>query len=90
MMQIDTEDENIVTLLHDVLKDHGNTSSMDRLTKEGSSNSVCRDSGQSRTPLWRNKPLMMMFTSFFVRSAAADPIARKVKFAGVADNLGIT
>ena len=62
MMQMGTEDEKMA-LLHDVVEDHGDTWSMDRLsTKEGFSNSVMKGLRSVTKTLRKNKPPMMMFT----------------------------
>ena len=90
MMQMGTEDEKIVALLHDVVEDHGDTWSMDRLTKEGFSNSVMKGL-RSVTKTSEEEQATDDDVYFsFVRRAAADPIGCKVKFADIKDNLDIT
>ena len=62
MMQMGTEDEKIVALLHDVVEDHGDTWSMDRLTKEGFSNSVMKGLRSVTKTSEEEQAPMMMFT----------------------------
>ena len=90
MMQMDTEDEKIVAVLHDVVEDHGEQWSMDKIKAEGFPTSVIRGlESVTKMPEEESDASDDVYFSF-VRRAAADPIGRKVKFADIKDNLDIT
>jgi len=90
MMQMDTEDEKIVAVLHDVVEDHGEQWSMEKIKAEGFSTSVIRGlESVTKMPEEESDASDDVYFSF-VRRAAADPIGRKVKFADIKDNLDIT
>lgn len=90
MMQMDTEEEKIVAVLHDVVEDHGDQWSVEKLRQEGFSGSVIRglESVTKTTEEEQSAGDDVYFS--FVRRAANDPIGRKVKFADIKDNLDIT
>jgi len=90
MMQMDTEDEKIVAVLHDVVEDHGEQWSMEKIKAEGFPTSVIRGlESVTKMPEEESDASDDVYFSF-VRRAAADPIGRKVKFADIKDNLDIT
>jgi len=90
MMQMDTDDEKIVAVLHDVVEDHGEQWSMEKIKAEGFPTSVIRGL-ESVTKMAEEESDASDDVYFsFVRRAAADPIGRKVKFADIKDNLDIT
>jgi len=90
MMQMDTEDEKIVAVLHDVVEDHGGQWSMEKIKAEGFPTSVIRGlESVTKMPEEESDASDDVYFSF-VRRAAADPIGRKVKFADIKDNLDIT
>lgn len=90
MMQMDTEDEKIVAILHDVVEDHGEDWPLEKIKAEGFSSSVIRGlESVTKTPEEERDSGDDIYFSF-VRRAADDPIGRKVKFADIKDNLDIT
>ena len=90
MMQMDTEDEKIVAVLHDVVEDHGEQWSMEKIKAEGFPTSVIRGlESVTKMPEEESDASDDVYFSF-VKRAAADPIWRKVKFADIKDNLDIT
>ena len=90
MMQMDTEDEKIVAVLHDVVEDHGEQWSMEKIKAEGFPTSVIRGlESVTKMPEEESDASDDVYFSS-VRRAAADPIGRKVKFADIKDNLDIT
>ena len=90
MMQMDTEDEKIVAVLHDVVEDHGEQWSMEKIKAEGFPTSVIRGlESVTKMPEEESDASDDVYFSF-VKRAAADPIGRKVKFADIKDNLDIT
>ena len=90
MIQMDTEDEKIVAVLHDVVEDHGEQWSMEKIKAEGFPTSVIRGlESVTKMPEEESDASDDVYFSF-VRRAAADPIGRKVKFADIKDNLDIT
>jgi len=90
MMQMDTDDEKIVAVLHDVVEDHSEQWSIEKIKAEGFPISVIKGlESVTKTPEEEKDSGDDIYFSF-VRRAAADPIGRKVKFADIKDNLDIT
>ena len=90
MMQMDTDDEKIVAVLHDVVEDHSEQWSIEKIKAEGFPISVIKGlESVTKTPEEEKDAGDDIYFSF-VRRAAADPIGRKVKFADIKDNLDIT
>ena len=89
MMQMHTNDEKMVAVMHDVVEDHGDEWPMSRLHEEGFSEAVLRGLA-SVTKNDAEHALKDDETYFsFVKRAAKDPIGRKVKMADMSDNLDI-
>lgn len=82
MFRVETEDERIVAVLHDVVEDHGDVWPMDRLRQAGfpphlleALDCVTKRPGESYQQ--------------FVERSASNPIARRVKLADLEDNMDI-
>jgi (p)ppGpp synthase/HD superfamily hydrolase len=90
MMQMHTDEERMVAVLHDVIEDHPDEWSFDRLEREegfseeviSGLQSVTKDASEHA-----NKDDETYFA--FVKRAAIHPIGRKVKIADISDNLDI-
>lgn len=81
MLSVETVEERIVAVLHDVVEDTYIT--LETLRKEGFSEAVVRaikSLTKCRGEEYQN----------FIRRAAADPIGRKVKLADLMDNCNLT
>lgn len=82
MFRVETEDERIVAVMHDVVEDHGHIWPMERLRKEGfptrilnALDCVTKRDGEAYEQ--------------FIERAASDPIALHVKIADIEDNLDV-
>jgi len=82
MMTLETEDEKLAALLHDVVEDSAIT--LDDLRQEGFPEMVV----QAVDALTRRKPEESY--EAFVARAARHPVARRVKLADLRDNMDIT
>jgi (p)ppGpp synthase/HD superfamily hydrolase len=81
MLAVDSTDERIAAVLHDVLEDTIWT--VDRLRIEGFSDTVL----QALEALTKGEAEEYLA---YVRRAGADPVARAVKFADLADNMDLS
>lgn len=100
MMSLDTEDEKIVGVLHDVVEDcEGWT--WDRLRSEGFSGEVIdalmsvsktreEEAEFSRLKKTASEEAVRNHYFAFIKRAAANPIGRKVKVADIKDNLDVS
>lgn len=82
MFRVETEDERIVAVLHDVVEDHGDVWPVERLRREGFSDHilaaldcVTKRHGESYQQ--------------FIERSASNPIALHVKLADLEDNLDV-
>lgn len=100
MMSLDTEDEKIVGVLHDVVEDCKGWT-WDRLRSEGFSEEVIdallsvskthdEEVEFSRLKETGSEDALRQHYFAFVRRAAANEIGRKVKAADIADNLDVS
>lgn len=81
MMAVETNDEKIIAVLHDVVEDTDWT--FDRLKEEGLSDNLL-EALRSVTKLTENENY-----ESFIERALTNPIGRKVKIADIKDNLDI-
>ena len=90
MMQMHTDEERMVAVLHDVIEDHPDEWSFDRLEKEEEFSEEVISGLQSVTKNTDEQESTNDETYFsFVKRAAAHSIGRKVKIADISDNLDI-
>ena len=83
MMRMETDTEKIVAILHDVVED-GEGWSFERLRGEGFSDDVL-----AALECVTKRPEEKDAYDAFIRRAAVNPIARRVKLADLEDNLDI-
>ena len=82
MFRVDSEDEKIVAVLHDVVEDHGDVWPVKRLRQAGFSKRILNalDCVTKREGESYEK---------FIKRSASNPIALKVKLADLEDNLDV-